>query len=81
MDQEIEDEEEYPYEEEPVKERLTRAERYEMKKERRKKRKEIEAEKREKKERKAAEKRGEAYVPKTDVVTGYEPTIDPSYLE
>ena len=52
-----------------------------MKKERRKKRKEIEAEKREKKERKAAEKRGEAYVPKTDVVTGYEPTIDPSYLE
>ena len=81
LEEEIEDEEEYPYEEEPVKERLTRAERYEMKKERRKKRKEIEAEKREKKERKAAEKRGEAYVPKTDVVTGYEPTIDPSYLE
>ena len=76
----VEDEEEYPYEEEPVKERLTRAERLEIKKERRKKRKAIEAEKREKKERRDAEKRGETYVPKSEIVTGYEPTIDPSFL-
>lgn len=76
------EEEEYDYEEEPVKERLTRAERLAMKKERIKKRKAIEAEKREKKAKREAEKRGEVYVKKaSDTVTGYEPTIDPAYLE
>ena len=74
--------EEEEYEEEPVKERLTRAERLAMKKERIKKRKAIEAEKREKKAKREAEKRGEVYVKKaSDTVTGYEPTIDPAYLE
>ncbi len=70
-------EEELP-EEEPQKKRLTRAERLAMKKERQKKRKAIEAEKREKKAKREAEKRGETY--QSEVVTGYEPTIDPSYL-
>jgi 23S rRNA pseudouridine1911/1915/1917 synthase len=74
-----ETEEECPYEEEPVKERLTRAERLAMKKERIKKRKAIEAEKREKKAKREAEKRGEVY--RSEIVTGHEPTIDPSYLE
>lgn len=73
------EEEEYPYEEAPVKERLTRAERLAMKKERIKKRKAIEAEKREKKAKREAEKRGEVY--RSEIVTGHEPTIDPSYLE
>lgn len=75
----VEEEEEYPYEEAPVKDRLTRAERLAIKKERLKKRKAIEAEKREKKAKRDAEKRGEVYQP--EIVTGHEPTIDPSYLE
>lgn len=79
LDEPAEIEEEYPYEEEPVKERLTRAERLAMKKERIKKRKAIEAEKREKKAKREAEKRGEVY--RSEIVTGHEPTIDPSYLE
>ncbi len=79
LDEPLETEEEYPYEEEPVKERLTRAERLAMKKERIKKRKAIEAEKREKKAKREAEKRSEVY--RTEIVTGHEPTIDPSYLE
>lgn len=79
LDEPLETEEEYPYEEEPVKERLTRAERLAMKKERIKKRKAIEAEKREKKAKREAEKRGEVY--RSEIVTGHEPTIDPSYLE
>lgn len=79
LDEPPETEEEYPYEEEPVKERLTRAERLAMKKERIKKRKAIEAEKREKKAKREAEKRGEVY--RSEIVTGHEPTIDPSYLE
>ena len=81
LDEPPETEEEYPYEEEPVKERLTRAERLAIKKERIKKRKAIEAEKREKKAKREAEKRGELYKPNSEVVTGHEPTIDPSYLE
>ncbi len=81
LDEPQETEEEYPYEEEPVKERLTRAERLAIKKERIKKRKAIEAEKREKKAKREAEKRGELYKPNSEVVTGHEPTIDPSYLE
>ena len=81
LDEPLETEEEYPYEEEPVKERLTRAERLAIKKERIKKRKAIEAEKREKKAKREAEKRGELYKPNSEVVTGHEPTIDPSYLE
>lgn len=79
LDEPTEIEEEYPYEEEPVKERLTRAERLAMKKKRIKKRKAIEAEKREKKAKREAEKRGEVY--RSEIVTGHEPTIDPSYLE
>ncbi len=79
LDEPLETEEEYPYEEEPVKERLTRAERLAMKKERIKKRKAIESEKREKKAKREAEKRGEVY--RSEIVTGHEPTIDPSYLE
>lgn len=75
----VEEEEEYPYEEAPVKDRLTRAERLAMKKERIKKRKAIEVEKREKKAKRDAEKRGEVY--QAEIVTGHEPTIDPSYLE
>ncbi len=79
LDEPLETEEEYPYEEEPVKERLTRAERLAMKKERIKKRKAIESKKREKKAKREAEKRGEVY--RSEIVTGHEPTIDPSYLE
>ena len=76
--EEFEEDDEYPYEEEPVKERLTRAERLAMKKERIKKRKAIEREKAEKKAKREAEKRGEVY--ESEIVTGHEPTVDPSYL-
>lgn len=78
---EEEPEEEEEIEEEPLKKRLTRAERLAMKKERIRKRKAIEAEKRERKAKRDAEKRGEVYEKGSAVVTGYEPTIDPSYLE
>lgn len=65
----------YPdYEEKPVKERLTRAERFAMKKERIRKKKALMLELR----KKEAEKRGED--PDKVVPAGYEPTIDPNLL-
>lgn len=73
-------EEEYPYEEEPAKKRLTRAERLAKKKERIQKRKAIEQEKRERRAKIEAAKRGIEFT-KKEFVTGHEPTIDPSFLE
>jgi len=76
--EEVVEEDPYLYEEEPVKERMTRAERLLKKKERIARRKEFEIEKRRKKEEREAIRRGE--IPSEYIVPGYEPTIDPNLL-
>ncbi|HHX15240.1 MAG TPA: RluA family pseudouridine synthase [Fibrobacter sp.] len=68
----------YPYEEPPIKTRMTREEHLLKKKDRIARRKEIELEKRRKKEERAAIRRGE--IPEDIVLPGYEPTIDPNLL-
>lgn len=77
-DEEEIEEDPYLYEEEPVKERLSRAERLIIKKDRLARKKEIELEKRRKKEERAAIRRGE--IPPEFIVPGHEPTIDPNLL-
>jgi 23S rRNA pseudouridine1911/1915/1917 synthase len=70
----------YPYEEPEFKERLSREERFQMKKDRRLRKKEIELEKQRKKAEKAAIKRGEIPEDIKVVSPGHEPTIDPAIL-
>lgn len=77
-EEEVVEEDLYPYEEEPVKERMTRAERLLKKKDRIARKKEIELEKRRKKEEREAIRRGE--IPSEFVLPGHEPTIDPNLL-
>ena len=78
---EIYEEDFYPYEEPEFKNRLSRAERYQIAKDRKARKKEIELEKQRKKAEKAAIKRGELPEYVEIVAPGHEPTIDPAILK